>query len=171
MVSVHVGYIYLGRGDLIAGHLEGCDGICLPSILFLVRVRHVVECELWYVTPVLELTLNLCLFEFKSWELLSFLFRCRITREIFINEIRELFFHCWNYYFKGKFMLICDIMWSFVTSLLLNWFLLFNNYRREIEWYILNLHSWNRSSWILLLNLSLIFLICLISSWITSRTP
>jgi len=33
MVSVPVGYKYLERGDLVVGHLEGCDGTCLPSIL------------------------------------------------------------------------------------------------------------------------------------------
>jgi len=86
------GYKYLGRGDLVARRLEGCEGNCLPSILFLVRNKDVVECELWYVTPGFWLALNLFIFEFKSWELLSFLSRCWITREIFINEIRELFF-------------------------------------------------------------------------------
>jgi len=35
MVSIFVGYKYLGRGDLVAGHLEGCDGNYLPSNLFL----------------------------------------------------------------------------------------------------------------------------------------
>ena len=34
MVSVPVGYRYLGRGDLVAGRLDGCDGTYLPSILF-----------------------------------------------------------------------------------------------------------------------------------------
>jgi len=29
-----MGYIYLGRGDLVAGRLEGCDGNDLSSIYF-----------------------------------------------------------------------------------------------------------------------------------------
>jgi len=34
MVSVPVGYRYLGRGDLVAGRFEAHDGNYLPSILF-----------------------------------------------------------------------------------------------------------------------------------------
>jgi len=41
----------------------------LSSVNFiLVMIRHVVEYELWYVTPGLGLTMNLFIFEFKSWE-------------------------------------------------------------------------------------------------------
>ena len=46
MVSVPVGYIYLGRRDLVAGRLAGYDGNCLSSILFLAMIRYVVEYEL-----------------------------------------------------------------------------------------------------------------------------
>jgi len=50
-----------------------------------------------------------------------------------------MIFFFYNEFILIKNILFCDIMSSFVTSLLLNKFLLFNVYRREEGCYIYNI--------------------------------
>jgi hypothetical protein len=53
-----------------------------------------------------------------------------------------IFFFYNEFIFKENILvLFCDIMSSFVTSLLLNKFLLFNIYRMEIDYYSICTHG------------------------------